>query len=47
MIFHEKLLLADDFHEISYFIFFRKLGNMSQIFSSAAAMMGGGRVKFL
>ena len=30
MIFHENRLSADDSHEISYLIFFRKLGKMSQ-----------------
>ena len=30
MIFHENRLLADDSHEISYLIFIRKLGKMSQ-----------------
>ena len=36
MIFHENRLLADDSYEISYLIFFRKLGKMSQNVSSAA-----------
>ena len=44
MIFHENRLLADDSHEISYFIFFRKLGKMSQNLSSAAVVIGALRV---
>ena len=39
MIFHENRLLADDSHEISYLIFFRKLGK-----SSAAGVIGALRV---
>ena len=40
MIFHENRLLADDSRVISYRIFFcRKLGKMSQIFSSAAVVI--------
>ena len=39
MIFHENRLLADDSHEISYLIFFRKLKKMSQKLSSAAVVM--------
>ena len=46
MVFHEKRLLADDSHEISYLIFFRKLGKMSQNLSSAAVVIGVLRVKF-
>ena len=38
MIFHENRLLADDSHEISYFIF-RKLEKMSHL-SSAAVVIG-------
>ena len=38
MIFHDS-------HEISYLIFFRKLGKMSQNFSSAAIVIGALRVK--
>ena len=45
MIFHENGLLADDSHEISYLIFFRKLGNMSQNLSSAAVVIAALRVK--
>ena len=45
MIFHENCLLADDSHEISYLIFFRKLGEMSQNLSSAAVVIGVLRVK--
>ena len=44
MIFHENCLLADNSHEISYLIFFSKLGNMSQNLSSAAVMIGALRV---
>ena len=44
MIFHENRLLEDDSHEISY-LFFRKLGKMSQNLSSAAVMIGALRVK--
>ena len=40
MIFHENRLLADDSHEITYLIFFRKLGKMSQNLSSAAVVIG-------
>ena len=40
MIFQENRLLADDSHEISYFIFFRKLGKMLQNLSSAAVVIG-------
>ena len=39
MIFQENRLLADDSHEISYFIF-QKLGKMSQNLSSAAVVIG-------
>ena len=39
MIFHENRLLADHSHEISYPIFFRKLGKMSQKLSSAAVVI--------
>ena len=45
MIFHENRLLADDSHEISYLIFFRKLGKVSQNLSSAAVVIGSLRVK--
>ena len=44
MIFHENCLLADNSHEISYLIFFRKLGKMSQNLSSAAVVIGAIRV---
>ena len=40
MIFHENPLLADDSHEISYLIFFGKLGKISQNLSSAAVVIG-------
>ena len=36
MIFHENRLLTDDSHEISYLIFFGKLGKMLQNLSSTA-----------
>ena len=45
MIFHENRLPADDSHEISYLIFFRKLGKMSQNLSSAAVVIGALKVK--
>ena len=44
MIFHENRLLADDSHEISYLIFFRKLRKMSKNVSSAAVVIGVLRV---
>ena len=44
MIFHENRLLADDSPEISYLIFFQKLGKMSQNLSSAAVVIGALRV---
>ena len=47
MIFHDNRLLADDSHEISHLIFFRKLGNMLQNLSSAAVVIGALRVKHL
>ena len=36
--------MADDSHKISYLIFFRKLGKMSQNLSSAALVIGALRV---
>ena len=45
MIIHENRLLADDFHEISYLIFFRKLEKVSQNLLSAAVVIGALRVK--
>ena len=45
MIFHENHLLADDSHEISYLLFFQKLGKMLQNLSSAAVVIGPLRVK--
>ena len=45
MIFHENRLLADDSHEMSYLVFFRKSGKMLQYLSSAAVMIGALRVK--
>ena len=46
MIFHENRLLADadDSHEISYLIFLRKLGKMSQNVLSAAVVIGTLRI---
>ena len=40
MIFQENCLLAGDSHKISYLIFSRKLGKMSQNLSSAAVVIG-------
>ena len=40
MIIHENCLLADNSHEISYCIFFQKLGKMSQNLSSAGVVIG-------
>ena len=45
MIFHENRLLAEDSHEISYLIFFRKLGKNLQNLLSAAVVIGTLRVK--
>ena len=45
MVFHENRLLADNSHEISYLIFFRKSGIMSQNLSSPAVVIGALRVK--
>ena len=45
MIFHQNPLLLDDSHEISYLIFFHKLGKMLQNLSAAAVMIGALRVK--
>ena len=45
MMFHENRLLADDPHEISYLIFIRRLGKMSQNLSSAAVVIEALRVK--
>ena len=44
MIFHENRLLADDYHEILYLIFFQKLGKMLQNLSSAAVVISNLRV---
>ena len=44
MILNENRLLADDSLEISYLIFFQKLGQMSQNLSSAAVVIGALRV---
>ena len=46
MIFHENCLLADNSHDISFLIFFRKLRKMSQNLSSAAVVIGALRVNF-
>ena len=46
MIFYENRLVADDFHEISYLIFFFwKLEKMSQNLLSAPVVIGALRVK--
>ena len=45
MIFHENCLLADNSHEISYLIFFRKLGKISENLTSAAVVIGALMVK--
>ena len=47
MIFHETRLLADDSHVISYLIFCRKLGKMSENFSSTAVVIDALRVNTL
>ena len=44
MIFYENRLLADGSHEISYLVFFRKLGKISQNLSSASVVIGALRV---
>ena len=44
MIFLENCLLADNSHEISYLIFFQKLGKMSENMSSAAVVIGALRI---
>ena len=46
MVFHENRL-TDDSREISYFIFFENLGNVSQNLSSAAAVIGALRFNTL
>ena len=45
MICPENCLLADNSHEISYLIFLRNLGKMSEKVSSAAVVIGALRVK--
>ena len=40
MIFYENRLVAEDSHEISYLIFFRKLEKMLQNVLSAAVVIG-------
>ena len=47
MIFHKNGLLANNSHEISYLIFFEKLGKMLQNLSSAAVLTGALRVKIV
>ena len=47
MIFHDNCLLADYSHEISFLIFFQKLGKMSQNLSSAAVVNGALQVKIV
>ena len=47
MIFHENRILADDSHEISYVILFRKLRKMLHNVSSAAVVIGALRVNML
>ena len=47
MIFHKNHRLADDSHEISYLIFFRKIRKMSQKLLSAAVVIGALRVNKL
>ena len=47
MIFNENCLLADNSHEISFLIFFRKLGKILKTLSSAAVMIGVLRVNNL
>ena len=44
MIFLENRLLADDSREISYLIFFQKVGKWLQHLSSAAVVIGALRV---
>ena len=46
MIFRENRLLADDSHEISFLIFFRKLGKMLQKLSSATVVIRALRASF-
>ena len=46
MIFHEDCLLADNSLEISFLIFFEKLGKMSENLSSAAVVIVALRVKY-
>ena len=47
MVFHENRLVSDDSDEISFHIFFRKSGKMSQNLSSAAVVVGVLKVKLL
>ena len=46
MIFHENRLLADDSHEVSYLIFFQKIGKDVANLSSAAVVIGAYGWKF-
>ena len=46
MVFHENCLLADNSHEISFLIFFRKFRKMSEKLS-AAVVIGALRVNSL
>ena len=46
MIFHENCLPTDNSHEISYLIFFRKLGKMFQNLSTAVVVIGTLRDNF-
>ena len=39
MIFHENCLLADKSHEVSYLIFLKRIGKMSQNVPSAAVVI--------
>ena len=47
MIFHENGLLADNSHDISYLIFFRKIRKNVENLWSAAVMIGALRVKIM
>ena len=44
--FHENCLLADNYHEISYLIFFENWERCLKILSSAAVVIGALRFKF-
>ena len=47
MIFHENRLLADDSHEISYFIFFENRWNLLENLWSAAVVIVALRVEVI